>query len=93
MRQRVPNPAPLDLGRSEVAHVADALDVLVRFHGGRWNAERQTGISKHLFDKVLQRKASEKVTRAALAKVAALFGVTVEQLLAGKGSRELREPA
>ncbi len=84
---RAPKPLPLDLCRSEVAHVADALEVLVKLHGGRRGAREETGVPKNLFNECLQRRAAEKVTRAALEKLADVFGVSVEQLLAGKGSR------
>ncbi len=80
---RTPKAEPLDLCRSEVAHVADALDELMSIHGSRTEASRATGLSKHLFDKLLQRKGAEKVTRAALEKVALLFHMTTEHLLAG----------
>lgn len=78
-------PVGVDLSRTEIAHVADALDALVDFHGSRSKASDILGIALHTFSRFGKRSAYERATPESLEPVARAFELTVEQLLAGKG--------
>ncbi len=77
----------LELCRSEVGHVADAIEVIALRYGTRRRAAAETGVSIHLMTKMVKRSASERATRAILSPLAEAHGVTVDGLLAGKGPR------
>ncbi len=77
----------LELCRSEVGHVADAIEVIALRYGTKRKAAEETGVSIHLMGRMTKRSASERATRAILFPLAQAHGVTVDGLLAGKGPR------
>lgn len=77
----------LELSRSEVGYIADAIDLLVERHGDRVKVHKETGVSRHLMARILKRSASERATHGSLDRVAQAHQTTVEAMLAGKGPR------
>lgn len=83
-------PDIVTLSRSEVAHLADALDLLVARHGSARRAADALGLPRDLFTRARPRPASLGVLPATLAAVAAALSgalgapVTVLQLRRGR---------
>ena len=81
--------AMVSLSRTEVARVADVLQVLVNQRGGRRNAAVALHVSRDMVDAILQRPSALRVRPTVLQAVTVGAGealgtpVTVEQLLLG----------
>ena len=80
-------PEGIELDRTQIRHVADACDALIARHGSAKAAARAIGSRGDVFSRFARRSAYERATREALTPIAGACGVTVDELLAGKGPR------
>jgi hypothetical protein len=77
----------IELCRTEIGRIADALEVLIEQYGTRENAARKTRISRELFSRFAKRGAYEIVFPEGLAAIAQAHGISVDELRAGKGPK------
>jgi hypothetical protein len=90
----MPRTDRVELCRTQIARVADALEVLIEQHGTIAQASATTSVGREFFSKFAKRGAYEIVMPESLAQVAQAHGITVEQLLGGKGPKpKLRRKA
>lgn len=77
----------IELCRTEIGRIADALEVLVEKHGNQKRALRESGVAREVFSRFAKRGAYERATEASLEPLARVHGISVEQLIAGKGPK------
>ncbi len=84
----------IELSRSEVANVADAIDYLIAFNGNTIKAAAAaTGINGRTMSRFLARSACERVQERVLKPIAELCGISVADLIAGRGPKPERRRA
>ncbi len=92
-RRLVSRPPTIELARSEIANVADVLDILRAPHGEMRRAAEAHDIPATAFTRILLRHASYTAQENTLDAIARAVGVTRAELLAGRALAAARRAA